>query len=363
METDSALVSHEALIVKWHRHNGTNRFPKEYSRRDFLYPTPVLRHNLSKYLDYPTNTDLGVSISLGLMPSVPIHYPELLAKQVCWFVKSLCERTDMVEQGVPVRLGVTGDMVDVVMPYLDACSFPMHAIDWLQNREHELRRASKIDAMRNESFGDIQRVLHIDINFLIGSHSTQRQTPIFSRILERWHDTPAASTGPILHPKDSYFYTDIRKRLADMEQINKWPDILEKIALFCNNSEADELDYWDHADPVYLFRGGLFGMNRELLDSEPFWEDMESLMKLTMSDEIAFSIYARKNRWEMSAEVTDINPCFNWQTGKAADLYGECSFIPATSENTNSELWLAQHIQYYPPGMLAKLGLNKEDLI
>ncbi len=361
---DSAQsVDNEALTVKWHRHDETRRFPKEYTRRAFLYSTPVLREKLTDYFDYPTRNELGISLSLGFMPSAPIHYPELLSKQICWFVKHLCEKTDMVEEGVSLRLGITDDMGDAVMPYLDACNFPMERVDWLKNREDKLRRASKIDAMRHNSFGGVARVLHMDINFLIGSHPTQRHTPIFSRILELWKDVPTASTGSILQPKDSYFFTDVRKRLTDMRKINEWPTVLKELAAFCNHSEADELDYWDNADPVYLFRGGIFGMNRQLLDSEPFWKDIEYLMKLIMSDEIALSVYARAKGWEMEREVTNIDNAFNWQEGRKAELYTEAAFVPAISENTDAELWLARHIQYYPPGIIESLELRPEDLI
>ena len=351
------------LTIRWHRHDGVKQFAKEYTRRAFLYSTPVLRQNLSEYLNYPMNNKLGVSLSLSRMPSAPKHYPELLSKQVCWFVKNLCERTDMVEMGVPLRVGITNDMGETCMPYLNACSFPMDHVDWFKNREGEMRRSSKFDAMRYSTFREVERILHLDMNFLIGSHSTQRPAPIFSRILDLWNDAPTASAGPVVQPRDPYLFTDVRKRLTDMRKMDFWDDILEQLAAYCGHGTKTELAYWDNADPVYQFSTGVFGIKRYLLENPDFWADLEKLLTLVQSDEVALAIYARAKGWETPKDVDDINSAFNWKTENVGELYGECDFVPALSDNIDPELWLSQHIQYYPPGMIDALNLRLEDLI
>ena len=360
---ESLSINSDGMLIRWHRPDGVKAFDKEYTRRSFLYSTPVLRQNLSSYLDYPVKKDLGVSLSLSIMPSAPKHYPELLSKQVGWFVKHLCERTDMVEMGVPLRVGITRDMGDICMPYLDACSFPMDRVDWFKNREMVMRRSSKFDAMRYSTFRKVERILHLDMNFLIGSHVSQRPTPAFSRILDLWDDAPTASTGPIVQPRDPYLFTDIRKRLDDMNKMELWEDILKEVASFCGHSESEELDYWDNADPIYQFSTGVFGIKRHLLDNPEFWADLEKLLTLIQSDEVALAIYARAKGWETPKDVDDINSAFNWKTEGLSELFGECDFVPALSENIEDDIWLSQHIQYYPPGMIDTLNLRPEDLI
>lgn len=52
-------------MMKWHRHSGievVHNLPS--TRRAFLYETPVLCPDLSKYLDYKTDNELAVSLSL-----------------------------------------------------------------------------------------------------------------------------------------------------------------------------------------------------------------------------------------------------------------------------------------------------------
>ena len=110
--------------IEWHRVEGTEVLDEIHHRREFLYRTPVLRSSLARHLDYPISNELGVSLSLFQADHISRHYPELLSKQACWFVKNLCEMTDMVSHGVHLRLGIGKDMESICMPYLDACRFP-----------------------------------------------------------------------------------------------------------------------------------------------------------------------------------------------------------------------------------------------
>ena len=175
------------MKVNWHRHDGIQEVDiLDNDRRPFLYETPVLRDSLEDYLDYNDEKEMAISLPLFYLNRKQPEYPELLAKRVCWAVKQLCERTDAKEARVPIRIGVTTDVRDVVMPYFEICNFPMEYIDWFDSRETDFPWSSKTDAMRHDNLKPYKRVLHIDINFLMGSHPTQRQSQMFSKMLEIW---------------------------------------------------------------------------------------------------------------------------------------------------------------------------------
>lgn len=48
--------------TNWLRHNGLHLVERLYERRPYLYETPVLREDLSQYLEYYTSNELGVSL-------------------------------------------------------------------------------------------------------------------------------------------------------------------------------------------------------------------------------------------------------------------------------------------------------------
>ena len=168
--------------MEWHRWNGIEIIDKpNYTKRPYMYELPVLRQDLSNYLSYSHGDELAVSLFLSDMgaylrrlkelypenPDDPYpEYYELLAKRLPWFVKHLCERTDRVECGVPLRVGITNDIRDAVMPYLEASQFPMDAINWFDNRDAEYRWAAKYDAIRYPSLRAAKRVLHFEFVIL-----------------------------------------------------------------------------------------------------------------------------------------------------------------------------------------------------
>ena len=323
--------------IEWHRVDGVTELDVLHSSRQFLYNTPVLRSSLGGYLDYPVNHELGVSLSLFQAEYISRHYPELLAKQACWFVKNLCEMTDLVKCGVHLRLGITNDMESVCVPYLDACSFPMAHVDWLD--PHRSGRFSKFDAMRTEGFGDIRKILHLDLNFLFGGHTTHTPTPIFSRIRELWKSKPIATAKSILQPRDSDFYQDLREYgTSDL-----YDEILKQVADYVGNSVDIERDYWECADPAYVFGGAAFGFARDALEGELIGE-LDKLMHITISDEQAVAIYMRANGYRPD-DVDDIFSAFKWSAGKKEDveLYAESPTIYTTSEYTDFSVWMSQH--------------------
>ena len=330
--------------INWLRHNGLHIVETLYARREYLYETPVLRDDLSKYLDYPTNNNLGLSLSLSWMPWSPEHYPELLAKMAPWYVKHLCERTDAVECGVAIRLGVTHDMREIAGPYLEACNYPMDRVHWFDNREAtksrelHIRRASKFDSMRHQVFAYTDRILHSDLNFLIGLSQTQRPAPIFSKILEVWADEPLAITGNLRRDRNDLYMNHVH---ANLYTRRKWDATVSELARWCGNSVEQEQNYWDNADEVYYIPTGVFGATRQWLDSHEY-RAFEEIMHLTHSDEIGFAVYARSRNWK-NRDVANINDAFAWRDGKSVHYYGECAFVPATSDNMDKEIWMAQH--------------------
>ena len=172
------------MKIEWHKPHEITTIDSEnnpafVTRRPYYYPMPVLKQDMSRYLDYPYSNELGVSISISRIHEIS-DYPELLLKRACWMVKNLCEKTDVAEVGVPIRLGITTNLNDLAGPYLEACNFPMSAVNWFESREQIARWSSKFDAMNQPSWGQFKRVLHIDLSFVFGTHPTHRPIPVFS---------------------------------------------------------------------------------------------------------------------------------------------------------------------------------------
>ena len=347
-------MQNERLV--WHRAEGTETIGDgRYWKRPFLHPTPVLRQDMSLFLTYPVQKELGVSLSLSesghhLSPhwqggAFKGAYPELLAKQAVWFVKHLCEHTDMVECGVPIRLGITEDLREVATPYLEACQFPMHAVDWFESRESTHRQSSKYDAMRQLAFHDIEKILHLDMTYLIGTHPTQRLLPLFSRILEQWGDEPVALAEPLLW--DRAGNTNNVEWYVNADEYPCWAEgvshpFWNMAAIICAETPEAQYNYWHTADPMYRIGCGVIGIRHDFLwDESMFWGLFEKILAIS-NDEVAFCVCAYHQKWK-NTYAANLHKSFNWEGPPFhRNPYWTRPFC-YTDEQMPTDLWLSMH--------------------
>ena len=283
-------------MIKWHRWNGIEDFepkvePGMRVRRPYLYSTPVLKDSLQDYLSYPTSNELGVSIPLYrlgnlLYQNTPAEYAECVIKQSVWLVKHLCEHTDASSMGIPIRLGITTDILDLATKYLRLCDFPMDNVDLLTSREHEMWRATHFDAMRHPSFDNVKRVIHMNTNFLVGSHPDQPQAPLFETILKSWKDEFIACTGyPWAARSDMRFpWWDVIERDKSTGKYQKLADVL------AGESEAIA---WLQSDPFPYVSGAMFGLTQSSLSDPSFNTELDEMLGV-LTDEVAISLYMFK---------------------------------------------------------------------
>ena len=292
------------MIYEWHRALNSvivsDDDPKFYRFRPYYYSMPVLREDLGRYLDYPCSDELAICLPLGKRNDA--HYPELLLKRACWLVKNLCEQTDIAESGVKLVFSVDSALKGVAMRYLEACNFPMSAINWFNSDESNNAFSSKFDAVLSDVFKPFRHVLHIDLAVRIGNHPTQYQLPLFSRLKEKWGDESFAQAGVLLRDRSQY--------INDPTLRSYWQYNRTDLAEFMGMSVEDEERYWATTDPVYYVGGMMMGFHRRLLDNPSFAKDIIHLNGLS-NDEIAMCYYARRNEWSQF-DVIDFSSCFNW---------------------------------------------------
>ena len=311
----------------WHKHDGIENIQNgDVKKRPFLYPTPVLRQDISKYLDYPVNSDMGVSIYLAICHKYKnSDYPELLAKQACWTIKHLCERTDMVDCGVPLRLGITTDIKKIALPYLNACNFPMPKIDWFDSREDKYPYSAKIDAMRQPGFKNVKKVFHIDICMMFKSTSI----PLFTNIRSRWTSKPIAVDKAILRSRnDGSGVNPLTQELQKNDE--RWKNVAD----FCGITVKQAKHYWRYSDPFYIISGQVFGITRDLLCTSE-WFLLDQAIQIGCSDEVALTLYCYKKKWtNKDIDIIGKTPNFVWTTWDVPDRTG-----------INIDYWLSLHHQ------------------
>lgn len=274
----------------WHRANESIEVEPE-AYRSFLYPTPVLRQDISDYLYPMTNREIGVSmVIMRTRTRQDSDYPELLMKQAMWAFKHLCEYTDIPDTGTPFYLSITTDMREIALPYLQACNFPRNAIYWFESREDRYPYLSKLDAMRQPSFADVKRLLHIDVSHLIGQHPTQRNIPLIANILKVWTDQPLAVKSRLIAPRQG--------RRNAMQEKGKSPEspVFVEAARLEGNTGEDQYNYWHTSDPMYHIPGAIFGATNGLLQDTYFNEVVESIAQHS-ADEAGFIMYCKLMGW------------------------------------------------------------------
>ena len=334
--------------MKWHKANETTHlFSPKYTHRSVLYELPVLREDLSEYLLHPVSGKLGVSLVLTDMTShrdIPFEVPELFAKKLMWFVKHLCERTDMRERGVMLRVGITNDLSEMVAPYIEACNFPIDAIDWFDNKESTYHYGSKFEAMRQARFKQCNRVIHFDLSFLIGNHPAQIQSRLFETIEKQWKDKLMVSSASMLHRRDNNPYACNRFALCTSTLQTAHP-IWEILSSLYGIDPEHEQAYWNAADPFIQVRGGVFGFSTQFLWYERAIDHIFQMLTADgMCDEAAMSLYARYNQWN-EVDVVNLGGALGWETSA---LYGDTDRefpFCAVNKDTSHEVFNRMHQQ------------------
>ena len=339
------------MNVTWHRAAGTvENYSGNYTARPYYYEIPVLREDLSRYLDYYTNDDLAISLVFASRHDES-HYSELLAKRSFWMIKNLCERTDVKDEGVAIQLSVDDTLKDIVIPYAEACRFPLDRINYFTSKERGFGcdNFCKIEALLDAVFRDKERVLHMDLSVHFGEHPTQAPRLLFQRIKMLWRDEPIALMEELLQvntPDMKANPMPVKRKFWDRRKESKgeW-------AAYIGHSPDDEERYWRESEWIYRINGKVFGLHRNLMDSPLFADEILKLGQMGGDDETVLLCYVRKRRWTES-DIANIEKCFGWSDSTDSHPhYKECSVVPAYSVDnpsiypTNFErFWLSQHI-------------------
>ena len=336
----------KARFVEWQRHDGIESLAiPSFEKRPYLYPSPVLRQDLSELLNYETGNELGISIAISYRLRKPFFYTEVLAKQACWFIKHLCERTDMISEKVPIRFGITTDLYEMVMPYLNACGFPEGLIDWIKTQEALYPGSTKLLAMQHDRFKNVERVLHFDLCYFIETDPTQHKAIWFEQIKERWREEPFVLPYSFSKIK----VKDTESRIMAIYNQGWGEDVpAEEHILWTALSKyldepPDKLK--DHflidEGEIAEVKAPLFGFSREQLDKLNLETDIFPVMQVS-NDEVALEAYAYRENWT-TADVATIETAMRWRSsGDPIDPNVELG-IRYTHSALDPELWMTQY--------------------
>ena len=346
---DENVTDRDGFLVDWQRHNGVEQLAiLNTDRRPYLYPTPVLREDLSELLNYETDTKLGVSLTLNYRLWRALYYPEVLVKQACWLVKHLCERTDMIKQRVPIRFGITTDLREMVIPYLEACQFPMGLVDWIESREVVYPQSTKFIHLQHDSFKEMERVMHMDLTLHFDTDETQHKGWWFKDIKRHWMTQPMALLYPLISSEE------LGNRLVWVDRTMKewnwywgenvsaeehlmWKTISESVGESAESLKEFFLD----DDYVLDVPTHLFGFSRQLLDSLILEDDIYPVMRVS-NCEVAMEVYAYQQKWK-NDDVASIEPAFNW-LDTIDRIKPHCEYgIRYSDAETNIEDWNKQY--------------------
>ena len=320
-----------------------------YTPRPYYYEIPVLREDLSRYLDYHTNDDLAISLVIAHKRSGS-QYSELLIKRSFWMIKNLCERTDVQDQGVTIQLSIDDTLKELVIPYAEACGFPLGKVNWFTSKEAKYNYICKFEALFSDIFRAKKRVLHMDLSLHFGEHPTQKSLPLFERIKSFWRDESMALRKPLWRvntPEMKANPTPIRRGIWD-----RCPESKHEVASYIGHSVEDEERYWRESEMICQLDGKMLGFHRDLIDSTQFVNEILELSQIGAGDdEFVIACYARKHRWT-EWDTANIEKAFWDSKGEEANpYYKECSVIPAyhkglldLSYANFRRFWLSQHI-------------------
>ena len=312
-------------ILNWVR--ATSKIPLALPlrfRRKWLYKSPVLHDDLGVLLDYDSsNTNLGVSLVLHWRLQSPIHYSEVLAKQAMWFIKGLCERTDLRDEKIPLRFGITKQIRETVLPYLKAASFPESHIDWIDSQEAAYMQSTKLVHLQHYNFKRVDRILHLDLCFLIEKDSLQYKAELFRKIQDIWQIEPFSLHHPYIMSEALGNRNIYGTRNSDQFN-NQWgadvaPEkhfLWKQMAQYLNKDAPSVKDYFLRQEPeIAHISGSCFGFSQDELSRLSLETDIFPIM-LVSTDEVALEAYAYREGWTNS-EVCNIETAFRWVAPEA----------------------------------------------
>ena len=342
------------MSIIWHRVNETvevdlSNAEGGYSLRPYYYEIPVLREDLSRYLDYDPNDILAISLVIARRHGED-NYPELLAKRSFWMIKNLCERTDANEEGVAIQLSIDNTLKELAVPYAEACRFPLDRINWFQSKESEGNdNICKFEAMFDDVFRDKERVLHMDLGLHFGAHQRQRLLLLFQRIKSFWQGEYMALMHLLLQVNLPWMKA--RPRSLEPKIWGLRPESKHEMAAYIGHSVEEEERYWHDPEVFYRMSGKIFGIHRDLRNCPAFRKEILELAQMGMDDETAITCYTRKHGWTES-DIFNIQKFLRWTEGmNEPGNYRECSIIPAYPKGYPGisyakfrRFWLSQHI-------------------
>ena len=333
-------------MVDWVRHYGTERIAiPSTEKRPYIYQSPVLREDLSKLLDYEPCKELGISSTLFRKSRIPLYYVECVAKQACWFVKHLCERTDMVKQQLPFRFGITTDMQDIATPYLEACNFPVHLIDWIESKEAMYPSSTKMIHMKHDSFKDIERVIHLDVMYHFDTHPTQNVSPWFDRMKKLWMSHSMALPLPMLMLRSEgereFLIMDHWDEYWG-EDVPSGSHILWNTLSDYTGEPASKLrDHFLNGEYTHEIPASFFGFSRRCLDEMDLDRDIYPIMRVS-TDECAFVAYTYRQGWG-NDDVADLGPTFKWKEPTFPTIPHTYNCVRYSDIETDPDHWMEQY--------------------
>ena len=307
-------------ILNWARATSTIPLALRLGfRRRWLYECPVLHDDLGTLLDYDSsNTNLGVSLVLHWRLHAALHYSEVLAKQAMWFIKGLCERTDLRDEKIPLRFGITNQIRETVLPYLKAASFPESHIDWIDSQEGAYMQSTKLLHLQHYNFKRVDRILHLDLSFLIEKGSAQHKAEWFRKIQDMWQTEPFSAHHPYIM-SEALGNRNIYGIRNSNQFNNQWgADVVpeknflwKQIAQYLGKDAAAVKDYFLRQEPeIAHISGSCFGFTQSELSRLNLETDIFPIM-LVSTDEVAIEAYAYREGWT-NDDVCNIGTAFRW---------------------------------------------------
>ena len=337
-------------LVNWARHYGAEQVViKSDERRPYFYEAPVLLQDMSQLLDYEYNDELAVSVTLAYRSDRDLRYVECLAKQSFWFVKHLCERTDLKDEGVEIRYCMTTEVQEMVNPYLRACKFPESQIDWIESKERVYPQSTKLLGLLHPRMGSKERVLHLDSTLFIDTNPAQHKGTWFKNVKDMWQTEPYAQAHSYEIPDEPKYqkFRDYRV----MTIFNDWwgkdlpPDaqiLWSTLADYLNDDAADiKHHFLKDTGVVTTITGALFGFSRDGLDALDLERDIYPVMRVS-GDEAALAAYAYREGW-VDSSVCDLEQAFNWDDLPVFFEPDTEHHITWSDQRIPTELWRRQY--------------------
>ena len=277
-------------------------------KRPYLVKMPTLTKSLKQDLDYATRGDLAVVIPLfctkkplGVEMIEAIY--DSLCKRAMWLAYELVHFTDMVQQGVACYITVTAEMRPFFEQYANACDFPDDRVIWIdETSEKWIGNAAKFPAMCAVAERGFEKVINMDTHIFFYQTEWQTAYPIFGCVRKQWRDEKLFCIDP--------WNRDYNPVAYDVCAVGYGRLSREEYELSVAAYTGVEVSSWEDAGEMPAIRGGIFGIDGDLLRDKSFRSEVQTIAQFANDDEASLSIY-----WQKHLVASDIYPattCFNW---------------------------------------------------